>query len=424
MEQGGVFLQHLLASGVQVVGQPMAGVESAAVGILVGTGARDEQPERFGVSHFTEQMLFRGTEHLDARALSDRMDALGISYDSSTGLEMTLVSALLLGRHVPAAIDLLTDVVHYPSFPEEDVENVRALIVQEQRQREDRPAQKVMEMLRGEFFRGSTSSHDVLGTEDTITALGRQDLVDYWRARYTANNMLISIAGNFDWDALIPQLERVTASWPRGDGRAVAEEPQPRGGTLVIEREAAQENLGFAFPGVSITDPHYYALALAIQALGGSSTSRLFQEVREKRGLAYAVQARFDGLEKTGIVRVYCGTSADRAHESVEVILEELRKLERKGITEDELARSKTRLKAQIIMRSESTSARMVSNLRSWWFEGQLRSLQEIKDRIDHVTVEEISTVLEALNLTDHLAAVAIGPRSETELFGGVPVAL
>lgn len=423
MEEGGVFLQHLLPSGVQIIAQPMAGVESAAVGILVGTGARDERPERFGVSHFAEQMLFRGTEHLDARALSDRLDALGVSYDSSTGLEMTLVSALLLGRHVPSAVDLLADVVRFPSFPEEDVDNVRALITQEQRQREDRPAQKVMEMLRAEFFRGSVASHDVLGTEDTIASLQRSDLIDYWSQRYTANNMVLSVAGHFDWDDLVAQLERITAGWPGGSGRMVADVPEPQSGVVVIQREAAQENLGFAMPGVSITDPHYYALALAVQALGGSSTSRLFQEVREKRGLAYAVQARFDGLEKTGILRVYCGTSADRAHESVDVIMEELRKLERDGVTEEELERSKTRLKAQTIMRSESTSARMVANLRSWWFEGRLRSLQEIKDRIDHVTVDEIAAVVGSLHLTQHLAAVAIGPRTEEELFGSVPAA-
>lgn len=420
MEQGNIFLETLLDSGVQVVGQPMAGVESAAIGILVGTGARDERPEQYGVSHFTEQMLFRGTEHLDARQLSDRLDALGISYDSSTGLEMTLVSAVLLGDRVPAAVDLLADVVRYASFPEEDIDNVRTLLMQERRQREDRPAQKVMELLRQEFYAGSPSSHDTLGTEETIQALQRPDLIDYWTDRYTANNVVFSIAGNFDWDGLVEQLGRITASWPQGRGRMLMQEPVPQKRVVVITREAAQENIGFAFPGVSVTDPHYYAMALAVQALGGSSNSRLFQEVREKRGLAYAVQSRFDGLEKSGLVRVYCGTSAERAHESVEVILDELRRIAQDGITEEELGLSKTRLKSQVIMRSESTSSRMVANVRTWWFEQRLRSLQEIRERIDAVTVEEIAEVLQSLNIMDQLAAVAVGPRSEDELFGGV----
>lgn len=420
MDQPGVFREQLLDSGVQVIGQLMGGVESAAIGFLVGTGARDERPAQFGVSHFAEQMLFRGTTSLDARGLSDQLDALGISYDSSTGVEMTLVSAVLLGDKVPAALDLLTDVIRHPAFPEEDVENVRSLLVQERRQREDRPAQMVMEMLRQDFYAGSPVSHDVLGTEETITALRRDDLVEYWADRYTANNIVVSVAGNFDWDGVVDQVDRITASWPVGRGRMVSEEPEPRKAVRVMHKEAAQENVGFAFPGVSITDPHYYALALAVQAFGGSSNSRLFQEVREKRGLAYAVQARFDGLEKTGVVRVYCGTSGERAHESVEVILDELGKLAQEGITEDELRLAKTRLKSQVIMRSESTGARMVANARSWWFEQRLRTLEEVKERIDQVTVEQIGNVLQSLGITERLAAVAVGPRSEDELFGGL----
>jgi predicted Zn-dependent peptidase len=188
----------------------------------------------------------------------------------------------------------------------------------------------------------------------------------------------------------------------------------------VIERDTTQENIGFAFPGVSIVDAHFYAAGLLAQTLGGSSNSRLFQEVREKRGLAYAIQARFDGMEKTGLFRVYVGTSADRAHESVEVIIDELRRLEQSGITEEELNLSKTRLKSQLVMRSESTGARMAANLRSWWFEQKLHSLQEIKDLIDHVTVDEIFDVVQSLGITRNLTAVALGPRSEDELFGGV----
>jgi predicted Zn-dependent peptidase len=414
------FEQHLLSSGVQLVGQHMQGVESAAIGFLIGTGARDEQPGQFGVSHFTEQMLFRGTDHLDARALSDKLDALGISYDTSTGIEMTLVSAVLLGTRVASAMELLADVVRYPAFPEDDVESVRSLILQERRQREDRPAQMVMESLRQEFFTGSPISHDVLGSDDTLAALGRQDLRDYWLDRYTANNMIVSIAGNFDWDAVLRQLDEITEAWSRGRGRMQLQAPTPRRTVRVIQRDAAQENIGFAFPGVSMTDPRYYSLALAIQALGGSSSSRLFQEVREKRGLAYTVQARFDGLEKIGLVRIYCGTSADRAHESVEVILDELRRFEADGITQEELALSKTRLKSQLIMRSESTGSRMMANLRSWWFEERLRTLEEIKERIDGVTVDDIAGTLRDLQIADTMAAVAVGPRSEQDLFGGV----
>lgn len=420
MQQSNEFYSELLDSGVQVVGQPMAGVESAALGILVGTGARDEHERQYGVSHFTEQMLFRGTEHYDARQLSERFDALGISYDSTAGLEMTLLNAVLLGDRAPDALELLTDIVRFPAFPEEDVQSVRTLLLQELYQREDQPAQKVMDVLRQRFFAGSPISHDVLGTESTLSSIGRPDLQEYWSERYTANNMIVSIAGNFDWERTVEQLRSITASWSQGSGRMTMDKPAPQAGITVMQREAAQENIGFAFPCVSMTDPHYYAAALLSLALGGSSNSRLFREVRDNRGLAYAVQSRFDGLEKTGLIRIYVGTSAERAHESVEVVLDELQKLEAGGISEDELDIARTRLKSQVIMRSESTSSRMIANLRNWWYEGRLRSLDETKEEIDRVTVDEVNELVRSLGIRDNLAAVALGPRSEQELFGGV----
>jgi predicted Zn-dependent peptidase len=418
MEPVNGFLTKLLQSGVHVVGQPMEGVESAGIGILVGTGARDETPERYGISHFTEQMLFRGTEHFTARELSEKFDALGISYDASAGLEMTLVSAVLLGDKIPEAVDLLADVVRFPSFPEEDIEQVRALLLQELKQREDQPAQKVMDSLRQNFFAGSPLGNDVLGTEETVSSINRSALQEYWRDRFTANNMVVSVAGKFDWPPLIEQLERVTASWFSGRGRMLLREPEPNTGIEIIERGTEQEHLGFAFPGVAYADPHYYAAALFAQALGGSSNSRLFQEVREKRGLAYAVQARFDGLEKTGFFRIYAGTTSERAHESVQVIMDELAKAQADGITEEELRRSKIRLKSQLVMRSESTSSRMVSNLRSWWFEEELHTLEDITNRIERVTVDEIHQLARFLDISHKLEAVALGPRTEDELFG------
>ncbi|MGI8827736.1 MAG: M16 family metallopeptidase [Chloroflexota bacterium] len=422
MEQEDVFYSEQLDCGIEVVGQPMAGVESAAVGILVGTGARDEEPAHFGVSHFTEQMLFRGTEHYDARALSESFDSLGVSYDSTAGLEMTLISAVFLGDRMEPTLNLLGDILRYPSFPEPDVESVRTQLLQELLQREDQPAQKVMDVLRQEFFAGSPISHDVLGGEATVSVLTRADLCDYWTQRYTANNMVISVAGNFDWKIFVHHIRRLTEAWSQGRGRMVIDKPTPKTGITVMHRDAAQENIGFAFPCVSVSDPDYYAAALLSLCLGGSSYSRLFREVRDKRGLAYAVQSRFDGLEKTGLMRVYVGTSVDRAHESIEVVLDELRKLETEGIMEDELSTAKTRLKSQLIMRSESTSARMVANLRSWWFEGRLRPLQEIKEEIDTVGVDEIASLVRTMAVMDNLAAVALGPRSEEELFGGVTV--
>jgi predicted Zn-dependent peptidase len=418
METTDTLVHERLGGDLDVVGQPMPGVESAAVGILIGTGARDEAPSNFGVSHFTEQMLWRGTEHYDARALSDRFDSLGIDYDSSAGIEMTLLNAVLIGERLPDALELLLDVVRFPAFPEDALEQVRALMLQEIRQREDRPAQKVLDELRQKYFSGSPLSHDALGSEETISALSRADLLAYWRSRYSANNITISVAGNFEWDRLLDDLRERTAGWPQGAGRMSFAPPDVRAGMHAELRELSQEHIGFAFPGVPAADPQYYAGQLLSQILGGGVTSRLYRSVREERGLAYAVQSRFDGLERCGLFRIYVGTRVDRAPESVEVITSELRKLESNGVTEEELALAKTRVKSQFVMRSESTSARMMANLRSWWFEEALHDLEDVKWRIDAVTREDIADVIVRLGVTRNLAAFALGPRTEDELFG------
>lgn len=414
------FLTHRLQCGAQVVGQPMGGVESAALGISVGAGARDESPAEFGVSHFVEQMLFRGTETMDAKQLSDRFDSLGINYDSSSGIEMTMLTAVMLGDRAPAALELLGSVIQSAAFPADAVDSVRSLIQQERRQREDHAAHRVLEVARQEFYRDTPLGHDMLGTSESIDAMSRGDLVRFWTKYYGAANLIFSIAGNFDWSVLVDQLEEITSSWPTGSGPLTFASPETHGGVTILPKEIEQENIAMAFPGVPIGDPRYYAAALIAQALGGSMNSRLFQEVREKRGLAYGVQARLDGLSRSGLFRIYVGTGADRAHESIEVILAELEKLENEGLHPEELDLGKIRLKSSQVMRSESTSGRMVANLRSWWFEGRLKSPQEVQRLIDKVSLDDVNTLVRDLGIRKNLAIVALGPRSEDELFGGV----
>lgn len=418
MEKGEHFLQRRLSLGIQVVGEPMAGVESAAVGLLFGAGAKDEQAESAGISHFIEQLLFRGTKTRDERQISEQFDYLGASYDASAGIEMTMMSSRLIGSRLPEAVGLLVDCARAPVFPEEAVESVRTLQQQEIRQRDDSPPQLVMDGVRRELFAGHPLANDVLGTEDTLQNIDREALLAYHRRRYNPGNMLISVAGNFQWEPLLALLEEATSGWSLGDSRSVSAPPQPRSATRVLDKQdASQENLGFAFPAVPASDPRYYTAALVAQAMGGGTSSRLHREVRERRGLAYAAQARFDALETTGLVRMYVGTSPDRAPESVEVVLAELAKLERGGIDVDELDRAKTRLKSQLIMRSESTYARMGANLRSWWMEGDLHTLDDVKQRIDAVTQDDVLALVHDLHITDTIAAVALGPRTHEDLF-------
>lgn len=418
------FLRHRLPNGIEIVGEPMAGVESAALGILVGAGARHETPETYGISHFAEQLLFRGTETHDARDISEQFDLLGASYDASAGIEMTVASVHLVGNRLPAAVDLLVDCVRSPVFPDDGVDSVRGLQLQEIGQREDRPAQKAMDQVRRQLFATHPLANDVLGTPETVSALTRETLVAYHGRLYGPGNLVLSVAGKFDWDGLIVRLDQLTAGWASAQPPTAVPPPAPRADTTVIDKQdASQEHLGFAFPAVAAADPMYYAAALMAQVLGGGTNSRLHREVREKRGLAYAAQARFDGLQETGLVRMYVGTSPERAPESVRVVMDELRRLERDGIDEDELQLAKTRIKSQVIMRSESTYARMAANLRSLWMEGHVYTLAELRSRIDAVTQGDVALLARNLRVSETVAAVALGPRTRDELFGATPVA-
>lgn len=412
------FLVETLDSGVQVVGQPMEGVQSAAIGFFVGTGARDEAPEQAGVSHLTEALMFRGTKHLSSRELTDRLDSLGVARDSNSGLEMTLFSGVMLGNRLEPALDLFLDVLLCPAFPADDLEAVRALQLQEIAHREDQPAQIVMDRLRRRYFEGSPLSHDTLGTVDTVRSLAKQQVGDYWQERYTANNLLVAIAGSFNWRAVVQQLSRVTAGWAPGAGRMLVHEPDVHPGTAIEEKTTAQENIGFVFPAVAYGDPHYYDAALTSLVLGGGMNSRLFSEVREKRGLAYAVSARCDGLEKAGIIRVYAGTQPDRAHETVDVIRDQLRHLAESGVTDDELRLAKTRLKSQVIMQSESTGTRMMAIARDWWYAQRMRTLRQVREEIERVSIESIHAYLNNARIIQNLALVAIGPISASAFEG------
>jgi predicted Zn-dependent peptidase len=293
------------------------------------------------------------------------------------------------------------------------------LIFQEIQQREDRPPQKVMDLVRRRLFAESPLGNDVLGTEESVAAIDRDALVAYHGRMFGPGNMTVSVAGNFAWEALLERLEELTVGWSAGEERAELPPPEFHGGAEALDKpDASQENLGFAFPGVAAGDDRYFAAALVAQVMGGGTSSRLHREVREKRGLAYAAQARFDGLQHTGLVRMYVGTSGERAPESVEVVYDELRRLERDGLVADELQRAKTRLKSQVVMRSESTYSRMAANLRSWWLEGRLYSLEDVSRRIDAVTLEDVLALVQALHITNRVSAVALGPRTYEELFG------
>lgn len=414
-----IFPRHRLANGLQIIAQPMEGVESVSLGYLIAAGARDERPHEAGISHFVESLGLQGTANRSIQELTEAFEELGASPDSSTETEFTSYAVSLLGRNLAPALALLTDVVLYPGLVADEVPKARDRILQEIAQLEDNPMRKVLDLLRREYFAGHPLGNDVLGSVETITSLTREDLQEYWRRQYTAGNVVLAVAGKLDFDALVRQAEDLCGAWPAGQSAPMPPVPAPQPHALVVPKESAQQHIGLGFPGVAVGSDDYYAMALLAVTLGGSMNSRLFHEVREKRSLAYGIGASFVALKQTGMVRIYAGTVPEKADQTVAVILHELGKLERDGVTGDELHRAKTLLKSNVIMRSESSAVRRRAIGTAWWYEGRVRTLEEIKRQIDAVTTEQIKRLAGSLGMTTNVVLTAIGPRSEEELRGG-----
>lgn len=410
------FPTYTLPNGLRVVAQPMGGVESLAIGFCVATGARDEQPAEAGASHFIDSLAYQGTARRDVRDLTEAFEDLGARHDAGAGSELFWYTAQVLGRHLDQIVTLLAEVVRLPRFDPREAEKVRDRLLQELASLEDEPMHKVLDMLQSEFFQGHPYGHSVLGTPETVRALSTEDLRRFWVRTHLPNNTIFAAAGKLDFDHLVANVEAACADWQAGEIVPLPAAPSYAPHTRVVQRDSNQQHIGMALPGVPIGDPNYYAVALLATILGGSMSSRLFNEVREKRGLAYGISASASALRDAGMIRIYAGTIPARAPETVQVILEELRKLEADGVTDEELHRAKTVLKSSVIMRSESTRVRRSAIGAGLWYEGRVRTLDEVRSLIEAVSGEQIREAARTLGLSRVLTLAAIGPRSAEEL--------
>jgi predicted Zn-dependent peptidase len=410
------FPQHTLSNGLRIVAQPMGGVESLALGFCVATGARDERPDEAGISHFIDGLAYQGTALRDVRALTEAFEDLGARHDAGAGIELFWYTAQALGRHLEALVPLMAEVVRMPRFDPAEAEKVRDRQLQELAALEDEPMQKALEMLQRAYFAGHPYGNSVLGSVETVRALQPSDLRAFWTRTHLPNNVIIAAAGKMDFDTLVRAVEAACGDWQAGSLIPLPPPPEVVPRVEVLQRESNQQHIGIGVPAVPMGDPDYYAVALLATILGGTMNSRLFTEVREKRGLAYGVGASTSVLRDAGMIRIYAGTVPAKAHETVAVTLEELRKLEADGVSEEELARAKTVLKSRVIMGGENTRVRRNVIGASLWYENKVRTLDQVRALIEAVTTGQIREVARRLSLSSRYTLTAIGPRSAEEL--------
>jgi predicted Zn-dependent peptidase len=412
------YFYHQLPNGIEMIGQYMPSLSSISMGFQLDAAVVNEPEEKQGLAHLFEYMLFQGTKQKDARALNEAFESLGVRKGAITGLETARVMAQLVHTKFDATLPLLHEILLTPTFPKDDLEQMRNIVLQEIRRRDDEPTSRIFDLARASFYRGTSLGRLTIGTTESVRSVQRQDLRAFWQARYQPNNVLFSIAGKFDWDHVVDQMEGLFGSWSGQAQPSPSQHPRPTTEITLEHQDGKQEHLGLMFPFPTYTDPDYYAGLLISEVLGGNMASRLFVEVREKRGLVYGVSAGLAGNKHIGAMRIYAGTTPEQGHECLQVIVDQLRMLEQEGITRDELERAKVQLKSENVMHGEGSGARMAAIAHSWWFERKLRTIAEIKESIDAVTQEQVLNVLQRFSPLNPLTVAAIGPLDRATLVG------
>jgi predicted Zn-dependent peptidase len=386
---------------------------SAAVGAWVNCGSRHETRDESGLSHMLEHMVFKGTETRSAKDISTEIESVGGDLNAYTGREQTAFHARILKDDTPLALDLVSDVLIRPLFAESELESERDVVIQEIGQTFDTPDDMVFEYLQEACFPDQPIGRSILGSEKTVAGFAPGDLKQYMSKHYRAGAMVLAGSGAIDHGMLVEAGERMFAGLQQGTER----EFQPahfRGNEIRDNQELEQAHLAFAFPGVASTDADAFAAQVFVTALGGGSSSRLFQEAREKRGLCYAIYAFSHSYRDTGMVGIYSGTSDSKAGEVAPIIASEIEAMAA-GATEEETARARAQLKASLLMGLESPHARcelMASHLYNY---GRVLSVDELVQRIDGVDATAVRRFAWRLCEAGNPAIAAVGPVARLE---------
>jgi predicted Zn-dependent peptidase len=395
-----------LGSGVRVVTEEVPSVRSVALGLWVRTGSRNETPAQAGVSHFLEHLLFKGTKRYSAIEISELFDGLGASVNAATGKETTHLHARFLDEHTEEVFDLLAEMLLAPTYPEIDSE--REVVLEEIAMYEDEPQDRVHDILAGAVFGDHPLGRRVLGEAEVISSVPVPDIEAYRSTRYTGANVVVGAAGHLDHERIVALAERLVSPPAGGDGAApvdVSVDARLR----FYPKDTEQYHICFGAPGIVREDERRYGLAVLDSIFGGSTSSRLFREVREKRGLAYSVGSYNEQYTDSGMVATYVGTREDNVEEACTVIGAELERLRSEPVSTDELARAKENVKGRLVLSSESTAARMSRISRATLFGLPIESLDAMLAKVDAVGVDELSELAAELYGAERLSAACVG---------------
>lgn len=397
-----------LASGLTVVTDNMPHLETAALGVWAGVGGRDEKPNEHGISHLLEHMAFKGTTGRSSREIVEEIEAVGGDLNAGTSTETTSYYARVMKADVPLALDVLADILANPAFEPDELEREKNVIVQEIGAAQDTPDDVVFEHLNELCYPDQPMGRSLLGTAKTLRAFNRDSLRGYLSTHYRGPDMVVAAAGAVDHTQVVAEAERRFASFGATPGPKPQAAQFGKGGAKVVHRELEQAHLTLALEGVPQTDLSLFSLQVFTNILGGGMSSRLFQEVREKRGLCYSIYSFHAPYADTGFFGLYTGTDPADAPEMMEVVVDIMNDSV-ETLTEAEIARAKAQMKAGLLMALESCSSRAEQLARHVLAYGRPQTAQELVARIDAVSVESTRDAARALLSRSRPAVVALG---------------
>ena len=400
-----------LPNGLLVLTERMPHLRSVSMGVWIDSGSRDETPERNGISHFIEHMVFKGTTTRSASQLAREVDSIGGNLDAFTGKETVCFNIKVLDENVPAALDLLSDLVLHPTFSPDDLAREQGVILEEIKMDEDNPDYLVHELFSQKFWKGDALGRPILGTVKSVSSFTQAIVLDEYASRFTPQNMVFTAAGNIDHDSFIADVAEAFSSLPASK-TMLTRTPAPTAYphiTLKNKKSLEQVQFCLALPSLPIAHPDRYAAYLLNSILGGGMSSRLFQSIREERGLAYSIYCEMNPFRDTGCLAVYAGCAVDKTREVLDLTLAEFSRIKTELVSEDELKRAKDQLKGNMVLGLESSSSRMSNLARQQMYFGRFFTTDDITTEVNRVTREDIQRLANELLQPKQLALTLLG---------------
>lgn len=412
----------ILPNGLIVLTESMPHLRSVSMGAWIGSGSRDEAPEINGLSHFVEHMVFKGTTSRSARQIAREVDTIGGNLDAFTGKETVCFNIKVLDEHAGPALDVLSDLVLHPTFTPEDLDREKGVILEEIKIDEDNPDYLVNEMFTQNFWKGDALGRPILGTKKTVSSFDQTTLFDFYRDRFTPRNIVFSAAGNLDHENFVAEVESRFGGLAPSASHAFPRREAPVSTphiTLKRKKSLEQVQLCLGVPAPGVSHPDRYAIYLLNSILGGGMSSRLFQTIREDRGLAYSIFSEISPFRDTGSLCIYAGVAVDKTLQTIQLTMRELSRLKQEAVSEAELGRARDQLKSNMVMGLESGSSRMANLARQEMYFGRFFGVEEITREIEAVTPEHIQRLANELFRSETMAIALLGNLGEMNVERG-----